>query len=281
MSNHHSIFNGNVFLRAVRVDLHRAVVSRRFLLTVGLMLAWLTMNGGTEIFIYGFLYKAGIPSVFNSAITGSHGWGMIVLSMATMPYATSFLTDQETGFCYHAINRVGFHAYAIARVISVGLSAFLAIVTAAGVFLLGLCLSGAPIDTIPGNGQSFNGIYTDFVLQVGPWCYFLVRFVLSGLSVAMAAVFALCVSTFIPNPYVVLLAPLILYYGWDAIMTIFYHISGGTIRFVKYFAMINNITFQVSPNNGFSFVWSTTFLLTLTALSGRCFVRRLRKEQGL
>lgn len=268
------------FLRAVQVDIHRAVFSRRFFIAVGLILAWLLMNGATYIFIYKFLYDTGIPYIFEDAMTGRSGIGMIVLSMVTVPYSTSYLTDVSSGFDHHAIGRVGFPAYAFARVISVSLSAFLAILTAAGIFLAGLCLSGAPIDTIPGNGATFDGAYTDLVIQVGPWLYFAVRFFISGITAAMAAVFALYTTTLIPNVYVALVAPLILYYGWDAMITIIYTLSGGTLKIISYFSLINNIVFQVNRNNAFSFIWTSVFLLTLTALFGRGYIHQLRKEQA-
>ena len=281
MLKHTSARRGNVFLRALGVDLRRVLLSNRFLLAVGLMLIWLGINGGTDIFVYGFLYSSGIPTVFDRAMTGVRGWGMIVLAMATVPYSASYLTDRKSNFDHCAINRAGFPAYAFSRVVSTGLSAFLAMTVAAGIFLASLCLSGAPIDTIPGDGISFNGVYTDLVIQVGPWCYFMVRFILSGLSVAMAAVFALYASTLIPNAYVVLISPLILYYGWDAIISILFRLSDGTLSYTAYFAIINNITFQVNHNPCFSFLWSTVFLLTLTTLWGRGFILQLRKEQGL
>lgn len=276
-----SIRQRSGFLRTLQVDLHRALLSWRFLLTIGLILAWLIMNGATYIFIYQFLYSTGIPVIFDEAITGRSGLGMIVLSLATIPYSTSYLTDTSSGFVHHATHRAGFTAYAFARVISVAISAFLAMVIAAGIFLAGLCLTGAPINAIPGNGTTFNGVYTDLVIQVGPWCYFLVRFTLSGLTAAMAAVFGLYSTTLIPNAYVALVTPLILYYSWDAIITVLFTLTGGVLQYTSYFAMINNIMLQPTRYNGFSFIWTSVFLLTLTALWGRGFILRLRKEQGL
>lgn len=268
------------FFHALRVDLHRALFSRRFLLTVGLMLSWVFVNGCSNIFIFDFLYEFGIPYTFDEAMTGHDGLGMIVLSMATIPYSTSYLLDRESGFDYHAIKRVGFTAYTSARLVSVGLSSFLAMIFASGIFLIGLCFSGAP-QTIPGNGLFFNGVYYDLVVQVGPWCYYLVRFIISGLTASLASVLALYSTVVIPNDYVALLSPLICYYIYDAIiMGVILQIFNRS-SFLRLFAIGNIISGQVSRNNGFSFMWSVIFLLTMTALCGRGFVLRLRKEQGL
>ena len=269
------------FLRGLRVDLHRAVLSRRFLLAVGLLLAWILANGATNIFVYDFLYIYGIPYTFEQAMVGNDGLGMIVLAMATVPYATGYLTDRDSGFDHHAIKRVGFHAYAAAKVVSVGLSAFLAMVTAAGIFLTGLCLSGAR-HAIPGNGEYLNGVYYDLVVLVGPWFYYMVRLIISGLTAALASVFALYVTTLIPNAYVALLSPLIGYYAYDSIFL--GALSSLTKRapFLRLFGLQNIMTFLVSQNNvSFSFKWAVVFLMTMTVLCGRGFMLRLRKEQGL
>lgn len=268
------------FFRALKVDLRRSVLSRRFLLTVVLMLAWMLVNSATNIFIYGFLYGFGIPYTFNAALVGEFGLGMIVLAIATVPYSTSYQADQECGFDRHAIERVGFTSYSVSRVISVALSAFLAFVAAAGLFLLALSLSGAPHNTIPGNGEYLNGDYLDLVVTVGPWCYYLVRFAISGLTCAMAAVFALYICALIPNGYVALLSPLIGYYAYVPVISIIMKLTGGS-EIIRLFVLNYIVTFQVNSNNGFSFLWAVIYQLTVIVLCGRGFCRRLRKEQGL
>lgn len=266
-------------LRALRVDLSRSVLSRRFLLGVCLMLAWMFANGATNIFIYGFLYGFGIPYTFNAALTGEFGLGMILLVIATVPYSTSFLSDRESGFASHAIERVGLTAFTVSRVISVAVSAFLAFVAAAGLFLLGLCLSGAP-HTIPGNGEYLGGDYLDLVVQAGPWCYYLVRFTISGLTCAMAAVFSLYISTWIPNGYVVLLSPLIAYYAYGPILGLFYRVFHNVLL-ARLFSLESILIYQVSTNNAFAFLWAVIYQLTIILLCGWGFCRRSRKEQGL
>lgn len=269
------------FLRALYVDLRRAVVSSRFLLAVGMMLAWMLGNSVTNIVIYDFLYVFGIPCTFEQAMVGKDGLGMIVLAMATVPYATGYLTDRESGFDYNAIKRVGMTAYAVAKVIAVALSAFLAMVSAAGLFLAGLCFSGAG-HIAPGNGEYLNGAYYDLVVLVGPWFYYLVRIIVSGFTASLASVFSLYVTTLIPNAYVALLSPLIGYYAYNSIFLGVVSSLTKRAPFLKLFSLESVMTFLVNQNNvGFSFVWAVVLLLTMTALCGRGFILRLRKEQGL
>ena len=269
------------FIRALGVDLHRAVLTRRFLLKVGLLLDWMFANGATKILIYEFLYVAGIPFTFEQAMVGHDGLGMIVLAMATIPHGTGYLTDRESGFEYYAIKRIGFPAYATAKVMSAGLSAFFAMVTASGIFLSGLCLTGAG-HTVPGGGEYLNGAYYDLVILVGPWFYYFARMMVSGLTAALASVFALYITTLIPNAYVALLSPLIGYYAYDSIILGVVSSLTNRAPYLRLFGIQNIMTFLVSQHNvGFSLLWAVVFLLTMTVLCGRGFVLQLRKEQGL
>lgn len=280
MSNRQFIHQGSCFLRALHVDLHRAVLSWRFLLAVGLLFVWMFFNGCSNIFIFEFLDDFGIPYTFEQALTGADGLGMLALALATIPYSTSYLTDRESGFDHYAINRVGLSAYSYARVVVVGLSAFLAMVTAAGIFLAGLCLSGGD-HSVPGNGEFLNGVYYELAATAGPWCYYLVRFTISGLTATAASVFSLYTTTLIPNAYAALLAPLIGYYAYEAIFMKILHLLFNRPTFAIFVSLDNVIRYQVSRNNGFSFLWAAVFLLTLTMLFGRGYVLRLRKEHDL
>lgn len=268
------------FLRALRVDLHRAVVSPVFLLTVALMLAWLSFNGTFEAVLNHTLEFFGIPYVLDQALTGTFGLGMLVLVIAAAPYSASFLTDRESGFDRCAMERVGFSAYALSRVVSVALTSFLAFFLAGGLYLGGLSLTGAP-HTVPGGGETLFGNYLDLVVQVGPWCYYLVRFTITGLTCAMSAVFSLWISTLIPNRYVALLSPLIAWYTYTVVIFVVWQMTGGG-EITRLFVIDYVVNTQVSRyHNGFSFLWAVVYQLTITALCGRGFLRRLRKEQGL
>lgn len=282
MSKRHALSGWSTnFLRALQVDLQRAVLSTRFLLTVVLMLAWLLVNGATNIYIYNFLYAFGIAYTFDQAMTGGVGLGMIILSIATVPFSTSYLTDRESGFGYHIIKRVGFGAYSFARVIAVGLSAFLAMVTAAGIFLVGLCLSGAP-HAYPVDVYHLNGVYYELTVTGQTWLYYLIRFIISGLTAAVAAVFALFSSSLIPNTYVALLSPLVGYYAFENILLhIIYSMSNGQTIWLNAFSLAVITAGQVSRNHFFSFLWASAYLLTLFALLSWGFICRLRREQGL
>lgn len=268
------------FFRALRVDLHRAIVSPGFPVTVAGMLAWLFFNGSFEVLLNRSLQFFGIPYVLDRAISGTDGLGMLYLVIAAVPYSASYLTDRESGFDRYAAERVGPSTYVLSRVLSVALTSFLSFFLAGGLYLGGLCLTGAP-HTVPGGGEILSGDYTDLVFQVGPWCYYLVRLTITGLTCAMSAVFSLWISTLIPNRYVALLSPLIAWYTYTVLIFVVWQLTGGG-GITRLFVLDYVVNTQVSRyHNGFSFLWAVVYLLTITALCGRGFLRRLRKEQGL
>lgn len=265
---------GTALGRALRVDLRRAILSPRFILTVVLLLLWLLFNGTFDIFLNKTLFTFGIPYVLNWATTGDFGLGMLNLVIAALPFSASYLADWECGFDRCALGRTGLAAYAQARVIAVALSSFLAFWAAAGIFLAGLSLTGAP-HTFP----QLTGEYMDLAIQVGPWCYYLVRLTISGLTCAMAGVFSLFVSTLIPNSYVAMLSPLAACNAYGIIMFLVTKIAGdGGI--VRLFSLDYIISYQVSSLSGFSFLWAVVFQLTVIVLCGKGFSHRLRKEHG-
>lgn len=261
--------------RALRVDLRRAILSSKFILTVILLLLWLLFNGTFDIFLNKTLFWSGIPYALNWALTGDFGVGMLNLVIAAVPYSTSYLTDLECGFDNYAVARVGLSAYTQARVISVALASFLALWTAVGIFLAGLSLTGAPHTSL-----ALTGEYTDLTIQVGPWSYYLVRMTISGLTCAMAAVFSLFISSLIHNLYVAILSPLVAYYVYGVVMFVVLKVTGeGGV--LNLFSLSYVIAYQVSSHNGFSFLWAVIYQLTVILLCGKGFAYRLRKEQDL
>ena len=253
--------------RALKVDLHRAVFSRTFLLTVLLLMGWLFFN--LLFYTENVWTRVDIVTQLNSATSGAFGLAELLLAIATVPYAWSYLQDRNSGFEAQALQRVGFRAYGFSKILSVGLSAFLAAITSIALFLGILYARG--LDVLPSHPLSESGYFL-IIPNGGVFLYYLVHAVVTGLGAAMAAVVALAVSTMVPNVYVALMSPLLWYYIYQVLCSIFFlsnAFSLTVILFEQYFA-----------NPWFNFLWACVFLLTMTALFGRLFLWRLRKERG-
>ncbi len=266
----------NSFLRAMRIDLCRAILSRRFVLSVFLSLFWSFFNGIFDVFLNQSLFSLGIPYILNKALTGDYGLGMLIFPISAVPFSISYLLDRESGFDRYVINRIGIRAYGLSRVISVAISACL-VAFISGVLLLAiLSLTGAPHMILDQANYGY-GNYLDLVYQSGPMVYYCVRFTIFGLSCSTAAVFALWVSTLIPNFYVSLISPLVAYYGYGAIMSLL-SLKGSSADLLHLFVLNYVINYQVSKDNWFSFLWATVYFLTIIILCAKGFLLRLGKE---
>lgn len=260
------------FGRALRVDLRRAVCGKPFFLAVFLFLAWQFLNC-TVILPSSFFWtdssNTNIVYVLAFALTDGTAFAALLLPIGAVPYAWSFLQDRESGFETQAVERVGRRPYGAAKVVSAGLSAFLAAAVAIVLFIAVLYLIGMeefpwyPLD---------NSLYYRLAVEWGVYFYYLARIAVTGLGAALAAVFALTVSAFVHNAYVALLSPLLCYYAYQILLGLMPNSRLFSLQFI----LFN----QPLSNAGFSLLWSVAFLLMLTALCGRLFLWRVKKEDG-
>ena len=262
--------------RALRVDLRRSVLSGAFLLTVVLMLAWMCFNSAHYLFNpirWGQISAA--KMLFNATCT-SLGLAPLLFAIATVPYAWSFLQDRESGFENQAMERVGFWAYGFAKILSVALSAFLAAAVAIGLFVGALSFLGLPETQ---NGLEGAGGYLGFAASGHLVGYYLARIVVTGLSCSLASVFGLMMTAMIRNVFVGLLAPLVGYYLYMVLHTVLSFMTH-SLWFSRAFGLNVILFYQTFESPGFSLLWSSVLLLTMTALCAKAFLGRLRKELG-
>lgn len=261
--------------RAISVDLRRAFISGSFILTVAAIVFWERANLFFSVPTqYAWAY-ADVISLFSDAVSNTAFFGAALLPIATVPYAGSVLTDRKTGFQRQAVQRVGIHNYALSRLFVVILSAFAAAAISALIIVAYLLTTGIPLyraDTL----QYANSSYFHLVLDVSPAFYFFVQTTVSGLSAALAAVFALNVSLIVPNSYVALLSPLLLFYGWDAVIASVFDQAGGR------FLLNNNMFFQLFPHDSMSsFLWSASYLLLWIVVLGVLFYCLVTRREDI
>ena len=257
------------FGRALRVDLRRAILAKSFFLAILLFLAWQFLNCTGIMPSTFFWSNSSIVYVLAYALTDGAAFAVQLLPIGAVPYAWSFLQDRESGFETQAVERVGARAYGVAKVVSTGLSAFLAAAVAIVLFIAILYLGGMaefphhPLD---------NSLYYSLATEFGVLPYYLAHIVLAGLGAALAAVFALTVSAFVHNAYVALLSPLLVFYAYQILL--------GFIPNSRLFSLDSILFGQPLPNAGLSLLWAVVYLLTLMALCGRLFLWRIKKEDG-
>lgn len=255
------------FLCSMWVDLNRAFISIPFVLTVLLLILWQFSNTLFQLSDSYWWSLADLVEIFNAAISDEMCVAILLLPIAAVPYSWSTGMDRRSGFAVSAVQRVGEKAYCLSKVTSVALSAFLAVVIAESLFVLLLLSQGVPVlPAHPLNNTQFFLLAERSVPQ-----FIFVREVISGLSGALAAVFAMTADAFLHNSLAALISPLLGYYAWESGLYLIGCQANGFYLQQIFFC-------QPMENPLFSAIWSIVYLLTLLVLCGRLFTWKIRKE---
>lgn len=263
------------FFRTVRLELRRSVCSPRFLLGTVMMILWMVANVIHETPSYAVAVQSGAPYLFDMAVDGTLYMGPVLLVIATIPYSSCFLTEWECGFYRHVVERVGILSYGVSKACAAALSAFLMAIVSMGMFLAALCVLEIP-QTI--HYESVKGQYLELAASAGPWAYYSVRFAITGLVCSFSAVFALMITCWVPNIYACFLSPLIGYYLLICVLDRL-ALLNWSIFSLKLLSPMSLFFGQAySGHVQFSFIWTVTLLLTMTALCSRKFVLGLERR---
>lgn len=261
-------------LKALYVELVRSVCSARFMLGVGLMLSWMVFNGAEAAGTYRNAVELGGIYVFQMAIENQISTGPVVLSIATIPYAFSYLTEKRSGYLQMIIGRTGSPTYVVCKALATAISAFLMGVVAGGTYVIILNLLKIPhIASYP----LVNESYAVLAIALTPAGYYGIKIALIGLVCAQAALFALATMAWIPSSYVGFLAPITGYYLADSLIST----TAKIFPSLHLWALINpfRVFFtQVSSSIGFSLLWTVLFLIELCIAFGNMFAVHVRKE---
>lgn len=192
-----------VFFSLVLSNFQRAVFTFRFLLS----------SFSVAILLYFTSFKLISPEsdvlyILGVSILG--GGGVLFIIVGVLPlfsYATSFADEWEQRATSFWIIRAGVNRYTIAKLLVVGLSVFL--VTALGILIFVLfLLIKQPFFT----SSSTGGAYEVLLLTERPILYLLFFTIHISLSSVLLAVISLWVSSYIPNKFVAIAAPLVIYF---------------------------------------------------------------------
>lgn len=197
----------NRFLNSLRVDLRRAVVSKRFLICVLCEILILLL------IVVGHMQEEGASVAYMFAWFPLESLYMAFFVLPAIPYAHGYMLDLRSRFLIQAEMRTGRRTYAASKACAAVLSGALSMM-ASKLFLLLILMCFFPISSkyiIYLNG------YELWAINGQPALYFLSQFLLAALMGGLVAAFALWVSTWMQNPFVIVAAPLIGYYAQDTI----------------------------------------------------------------
>lgn len=253
---------------ALRIDLKRAFISPMFLSTVLLIVLLNYISISNE---YSSVPDAGVVYFFEMFVIGG-SFNLISMFFGIIPYGHSFCTDWKNQFIRPNIVRTAKDAYAWSKVISVALSAFGAVFIGYAVTLMLFSLH-MPIvgsDYARYGYQIYNDTVMGSLMSIDPLLYLLARICMLGFSCMFWAVFALLISSYYTNIFVVFSAPIITYYL----------IINSLAKYLPMYLRFNSLNGGVVDIGGplLTLIYIFLFYLTLSFLSGALFCRKVKRR---
>ncbi len=259
------------FRDVLLLDLRRSVCSIRFLVGITSMLVWMIVNIGYEFLHFDNALESGAVYLLRRALDGSN-MGPVLLVIAAIPYATTFLSEEECGFRMEMEKRTGIYWYCVSKVIATVLSAFLLAAVSILLFLGLLTLLHVPHVL---QNESMAIYYEELSVTRSVGWYYGVKIILTGSVCSLSAMFALFISSCIPNAYASMLSPMIGYYLWNSVLNLLCPLLPVSIIW-QMISPLNLFFAQVWLGSSLlSFLWTTLFLTLLTAFLGIRFVKRV------
>ncbi len=253
-------------IRALRLDLKRAFVSATFFATVLLIVM---LNYISIINEYFYDPDAGTVYFFEMFVIGG-SFSQISMFIGTIPYGHSFCTDWKNQFIRSNVIRTTKNAYAWSKVITVALSAFGAVlvgyVVTVALFSLHTPIVGSEFAKY--GYKAYNDTVFGPLMMINPLLFLFVRICMLGFSCMFWAVFALLVSSYFSNLFVVLSAPVITYY----------FIINSIGRYLPMYLRFSSLNYGIVDMGGplISFIYVFLFFLFLSLLLGVLFCRKVR-----
>ncbi|GAE29747.1 hypothetical protein [Halalkalibacter hemicellulosilyticus] len=191
------------FFYLLQTNSKLAIFSTRFLYCIGFVaLAMFIVS-------FGFIQPGqNVMQLLSLALGGTTGILMLTLgTLPILPFAISYATDWEQKVTSFWMIRSGVFQYALNKCLISAVSAFL--VTSLGIALfIGIMSTWLPVLSI----DDGIGAYHTFLVDGKLVLYFFFHITHFSLSSVIFAIIALWVSTMIPNKFVALATPVVLYF---------------------------------------------------------------------
>lgn len=154
---------------------------------------------------------------------GSLYFGVIIFSLpalAALPYAHSFADEYQTGYLWQSMPRQGVIPYALHKFMSVTLAGALSVGLGMALFAVLVSILYLPSD--PASNPALILPLEDTIWRnlYGVWGglpFFIVQIILAMLFAMVWSGVGLLISAFIPNRYMAVAAPLVVYYALSSL----------------------------------------------------------------
>lgn len=191
------------FIHVLRSNFNRAIFSWRFLLYSSLIILAMLIIAFPLMQVTGDAID-----LLGATLGGTHGGLMLVIAtLPLLPYTLSFATEWEERAVLPAVIRAGAKRYAIGKVFASVISAFLSLAVSCVVFIMIMSFM-MPIYQSTYAGESYH-VLLDNDKIVTFLIFAITDYALRALTFSAIAFF---VSTLIPNKFVTLTAPVVVYF---------------------------------------------------------------------
>ena len=204
-------------MHSLKADIQRFLYSMSFIISILLAFILLFRPLLTNWITWGFRGIAADAMTLLSEPLALSSFTPFAVLFCALPYSISFCEDYNSGYMRTIIVRIGKFRYIANRIISVMFSGTLAMGIPIATIIL-LCVIGATqpitqdtLDWLPRNWIP----YTQHMS--GLWM-FILKILLAMLFGAVWSLMALFISTLIPNRYVTLIAPFVIYQAMWALL---------------------------------------------------------------
>lgn len=251
--------NKGVNRMIIKADLKRIVSGWQF---------YAALFGGLILFTHPVLlnrsfWEYASPLELFSMAIGISDFTPFAVIFAVLPYGTAFCMDCKSKYANSIVSRIGIRKYTWGRWASVALSGAMVM----GFLMLGtvtLCLTGAKMPETEMSASFLKGgPWENLPLLMNGFWFYLLRICLAMLFGSLWATVGLIVSAVVPNPYMVLILPFVIYQGaW-------YLLELSIFNPIYYF----RADFQGLPSLTFSFGYQI-FWNAVAALAAQVLMRR-------
>lgn len=217
----------------LKADFKRSICSIKFLLSVILTIGVLLL--ATQ---EGIALDTDVLYVFSIVMYGMPA--MVILVCGAIAFADSLCEDTEHKYVLQQVIRGDLETYVTARILSIFCATIIS--TALGIFLF------AGILHIRLPWADISGLQYDHIIHAGGLRFFLIHELYPvyyfcyglqyGALVGIMALWAACLSIYVPNRMLVLSAPMIIYYFTDYALA---ESSSGTLGLSIIFSPSNNL----------------------------------------
>lgn len=192
---------GNV----LRQDLRRALCSENFVLTVLLMFLVELLSCGQPLYVD--IYS--VVEVVDNLFSGTGSADLLLMMFPLLPYALEYAKEEQEKAVAFWVVRTGTGSYAIGKFIASCVAAFCSVMVSFLLLCTVLLVMGHPLYRELG----YEGYgYVQLLANERPFAFLFCYLADRGLSAAMMAGCAVCISSVYPNLFLTFSGPICIYF---------------------------------------------------------------------